>query len=225
MALTKKGCAALLLIGAVCIAPHARALAQDVIAYLAEVGGEVGVTRAETGDAEPGSVGMFLDSGDTVRTGEGGYASVVFQDDGSRVKLGSNAQLTLNASRSGDRLDKSGFLQVGRLWAKITRKKGSSFQIRTPTSVASVKGTRFILEETRPGTARLWVLEDEVLFGNGSEEKTVKEGQKGTATASSIVVEEIESEDLPLEPGRHELIFYLRKGAEQKELHIDLEKK
>jgi hypothetical protein len=224
----KKGCIALLLILMVICVPLSAALAAEVIAYFGEVGGEVSVRRVNPETTMQAQVGMFLDAGDTVKTGEGGYASIIFQDDGSWVKLGENSQLTLNATRREQRLEKSSFLETGKLWAKVTKKKGSLFQIKTPTSVASVKGTKFILEEKQWGETWLWVLDESVFLSNDSEEKEVKEGQKGKATKEKIEIEDLQKDDLPLEPGRHELIFYLQKGGEsalQKELHIELEKK
>jgi hypothetical protein len=170
---------------------------------------------------------MFLETGMTVRTAEDSFASVIFQDDGSRVKLGPVSTLTLNATRQQKQLNKSLVMESGKLWAKVTKKRGSEFTVKTPTSVASVKGTRFILEEKEWGESWLWVLEDAVQFSNETGEVTVNEGQKGTATKDAIDVQPIDDNDLPIEPGKHEMIFFFEGGdgsSLQKELHIEFER-
>jgi hypothetical protein len=207
--------------------------AEDVIAYFGEVGGKVLVVKPGTGGDNAGKeitakTGMFLAAGDVIRTGEESFASVIFQDDGSRVKLGPVATLTLNATRKQKQLDKSLVLDSGKLWAKVTKKRGAEFQVKTPTSVASVKGTRFIIEETEGGETWLWVLEDAVSFSNGTEEVTVNEGEVGRATSDTIDIQPIDKDQLPIEPGPHDMIFFF-KGRDdsslQRELHIEFEVK
>jgi hypothetical protein len=206
--------------------------AEDVIAYIGELGGKVTVVKPASG-SDPGKeiaakAGMLLAAGDVLRTGEDSFASVIFQDDGSRVKLGPVATVTLNATRKQKQLDKSLALDSGKLWAKVTKKRGSEFQVKTPTSVASVKGTRFIIEETEQGETWLWALEDAVSLSNGIEEVTVHEGEVGRATSDTIDVLPIDREQLPIEPGTHEMIFYFEgkdDSSLQRELHIEFEVK
>lgn len=200
-------------------------LSEDVIAYFDEIGGDVTVDRG--GVSINARMGMFLTPGDVIRTGEESFATVVFQDDGSRVKLGENALLTLNAKRKKLSLKKKLFLKTGRLWAKVARRRGTEFQVKTPTSVASVKGTRFIIEEQQGGITWLWVLENSVEFSNGKVKVTVNEGEKGKSSKKGIEVNKIEEGDVPIEPGVHNLIFYFKSrdgGEMQKELHLEFEK-
>jgi hypothetical protein len=189
---------------AVMLAP-AGLLAQETIAYVGEVDGEVTVTSANPGEEMSAELGMLLDQGDTVRTGPDSYTAIIFQDDGSRVKLGENSQLTLNAERDQKNLNKRMFLNVGKLWAKVTRKRGTDFQVGTPTSVASVKGTRFVVQQERPTT--IWVLEDEVdVSGNGGGSTSVGAGQKAVVDDDgNIQVTDFEDGDVPVEPGPHTL--------------------
>jgi len=201
--------------------------AEDIIAYVGEVGGEVNVIRASEGKTITAEMGMLLSPGDVVKTGEEGYASIVFQDDGSRVKLDEESQLTLNAIRQKKTLSKRLFLETGKIWARITKRRGTDVEVKTPTSVASVKGTKFIMEEKK-GETNLWVLADSVLLAVEGKALMINEGQKGTATEGNIEVEDIDKEDLPVEPGKHELIFYLQRQDDSsmlKELHIEYEKK
>jgi hypothetical protein len=206
--------------------------AEEIIAYIGDLGGKVTVTKPAAGDDSGKEIaaksGMLLAAGDVLRTGEESFASVIFQDDGSRVKLGPVATVTLNATRKQKQLDKSLVLDTGKLWAKVTKKRGAEFQVKTPTSVASVKGTRFIIEETEEGETWLWVLEDAVSFSNGTDEVTVNEGEVGRATSDTIDIQPIDKDQLPVEPGTHEMIFFF-KGKDdsslQRELHIEFEVK
>lgn len=201
--------------------------AEDVIAYFSEVGGSVKVTNNAINKNVQGKAGMFLNPGDVIVTEENSYASIVFQDDGSRVKLGENATLTLNAKRKKITLKKKLFLKAGRLWARVTKRRGTEFQVTTPTSVASVKGTRFIIEEDEGGVTWLWVLEDKVRFSNGKIEVEVNEGEKGKSTEDSVNVGPIKEGEIPIEPGIHKMIFYFDRSDEtgtQKELKIEIEK-
>ena len=101
----KKILVALLVLGLIMILP-ASLLAQDVIAFFGEVKGEVTVTRANPGKTESAKIGMFLFPGDSIKTAAKSYTSIIFQDDGSRVKLEPNTSLTLEAKRQQKKLSK-----------------------------------------------------------------------------------------------------------------------
>jgi len=228
MVTLKRGCyITALLVTLVLFIPVA-VFAQDVIAYIGEVGGTVTVVKANPGEEVEAQLGMLLMGGDTVKTATASYSSIIFQDDGSRVKLGENSQLTLNAERDQKNLKKRMFLDSGgKLWAKVSKKKGTDFQVKTPTSVASVKGTKFILE-AGDSDAWLWVLEENVLFESGGQSSNVGAGQYAHGTEEGIETGDIQDGDVPIEPGTHEIIIFFdqenRGTALQKELRIEFEK-
>src|SRR5688500_15204937 len=109
-------------------------------ATLSEYQGGVQVRRAAAAAAEAvTSAPLALRMGDEVRTGIGASAQVRLED-GSQVRLTANAVFILEESgprRISLRLD------IGRLRAVVTRKRRRVFEIRTPTAVASVRGTVF----------------------------------------------------------------------------------
>jgi hypothetical protein len=231
------------------LAIPAALFAADTIAYVGEVGGEVTVTRANPGEVVDAQLGMLLNQGDMIRTENNSHAAVIFQDDGSRVKLGENSQLTLNAQRSKKKLTKRLFLNVGKLWAKVTGGRGTDFQVATPTSVASVKGTRFVAEYVMDdgnhgdgkadqvkddgnhgdGSAEswFWALDDPLVITSGGNQVTITGGQYAKVSGEGIESGDYGDGDVPVEPGRHKLIIYLDYEEEssplQKELHIDFE--
>jgi len=205
----------------------AAVFAKDAIAYIGEVGGDVRIIKGNPGTEVTAKLGMLLEGGDTIKTRTESFASVIFQDDGSRVKLGENARLTLNATRQKKKLKKRMRLETGKMWAKVTKKRGTDFQVSTPTSVASVKGTKFVLEEGN-GQTLLWVLEDivEIALAGGYVVE-VNAGEYAKATSEGIEKGVIQDDQIPVEPGKHEIIIYLNQQNEgsqqQKELHIEFE--
>ena len=223
MRLLKKGSLLLTVVIAAVLLP-AVLFAADVIAYIGEVQGDVIVTRSNPGEMEA-KLGMFLEAGDTVKTESGSFTAIIFQDDGSRIKLGESAQITLNASRKQKKLDKKVNLKQGKLWAKVNKKRGTDFQVRTPTSVASVKGTKFVIEELEAGETWVWVLEDIVELANATGTVSLGAGEYGVATSDGIESGTITG-DVPVEPGAHELIFYFGQPGTgmQRELYIEYEK-
>lgn len=214
----------LLLLSVLIIFPAALS-SKDIIAYIGDVKGDVKVTRSNPGEIESAKIGMFIFPGDHVKTGKESYAAIIFQDDGSRLKLDSNTSLTLDATRQKKKLNKKMYLGVGKMWAKVVKKRGTDFQVRTPTSVASVKGTKFIIEELAIGQTWLWVLEEAVQLSNETGTWTINEGQYAKATTTTIETGSIEGGCPIIDPGEHKMIFYFEdESGQTRELIIDLEK-
>ena len=204
----------------------AAVFSQDVVAYIGEVSGDVTIVKANPGEEIRAEVGTLLSGGDTLKTGADSYTSIIFQDDGSRVKLGENAVLTLNVSRQQKKLSKKVKLDKGKVWAKVTKKRDTDFQVNTPTSVASVKGTDFIVEERDWGETWVWVLKGSVALSNGKSTVDVNEGEKGTATEDNLDVEKTGEGDNLLEPGSHTINIQMRRTdnpSVRKELIINIE--
>lgn len=136
-------------------APGAEAKAPGVTVSLIEGSAQMLpkklVGEAETGppgDAawKPLKKGQALSEGDAVRTAAGGRMELMLPD-GSRLRLGPESTITLNASHLGEGGTRqvSVSLWVGRLWAKVAKKIGgdSSFEVETHNAVAGVRGTSF----------------------------------------------------------------------------------
>ncbi|GEM_PF-2135892 len=111
--------------------------------------GDVRVIRKYQNKEEPARLNMPISSGDTIITGEGAKAQIVFKD-GSTVTLKSNSKFTLDTavrnSKAGTYVSRMQ-LKVGQLRAKLKKQKpGSSFEIKTPAAVCSARGTIFFLK-------------------------------------------------------------------------------
>jgi hypothetical protein len=140
------------IISVVCILTVAAGLqAAETIAIIIKTQGKVTVTRA---NADPVEVkrGLRLEDGDKLVTGRKSFAALRFIDDASLVRIGENTICTIQGQKSNNQVAKNIYVEAGALLSRVTQLKGK-FQVSTPTSVASVKGTEFITEhKSNPGT-------------------------------------------------------------------------
>jgi len=105
---------------------------------IVQVRGKVELIR--NGEAQGLSAEEKLKPHDTLRTGDES-AVVILLPGGAQAELQSNAELTLSELSLPDR---SLTLHKGNNWLSIpSLPDGQSFQLVTPTSVASVRGTKF----------------------------------------------------------------------------------
>ncbi len=130
---------------------HGIVLGTETVAVVLKASGKVQVSRDSLDKPVQVKRGFRLQNGDQLETGKNSSVALRFIDDASLVRLRENTicQFTLDKKDTGN--DKSIFLEVGAILTEITRQKGE-FQVATPTSVASVKGTGFITDHGGDGT-------------------------------------------------------------------------
>jgi hypothetical protein len=116
--------------------------ANDPIAVIVKSRGTVTIQYEKDGKSEKVKRGTKLYTGAILIAKEKSYASMLFVDDRSMVRVRPNSILTINGEREKNNIAKNISLEVGTIFAQITKQK-SGFQVTTPTSVASVKGTSF----------------------------------------------------------------------------------
>jgi hypothetical protein len=116
--------------------------AKDPIAVITKSKGNVTIQYEKDGKREDVKRGTKLYSGAILIAKEKSYAAMLFVDDRSMVRIRPNSILTVNGKREKNTIAKNISLEVGTIFAQITKQK-SGFQVTTPTSVASVKGTSF----------------------------------------------------------------------------------
>jgi cell division septation protein DedD len=126
----------------------------------------VTVTMPGEAQAREASNGMTLPEGAVVKTGEGGRAVIRFYHQ-AETRLDSNTELTVTKSMVGS-AEASTNVQVsltaGRAWSRVLRlfDLDSSFEVKTPSVVATVRGTAFDVRANSDGTATVWVSESAV---------------------------------------------------------------
>ena len=115
----------------------------ETVAVVLKVQGSVLVTSS--GETSPKSVqrGSRLAEGDKLVTGIKSFVAFRFIDDASLVRIGANSTCTIQGQKEANRIMKNIVVEAGTILTRITQQKGT-FQVATPTSVASVKGTEFM---------------------------------------------------------------------------------
>jgi len=159
----------------------------EPVAYPLKINGKVDLTRdLESTELK---VGDNLFNKDEVETKSESFAAIQFADKSSIIKLFPNSILHIQTEQKGKKMIKKSLLRMGELWAKIEKGSGK-FEIETPTTVASVKGTAFLMKVTEDGKTEIATIEGKVLFLNKSTgvAQTVSAGERGTITADEQII-------------------------------------
>jgi len=108
-------------------------------ARITAVTGEVVVHPAGGGDEVSAEADMPLEEGDRVTTAAGASAEVAL-DGGSLIALRENTDFTLENTQKSSSIFS---VALGSILAKIQKLGSQSLSVRTPSSVAAVRGTEF----------------------------------------------------------------------------------
>lgn len=117
----------------------------------------VQTTGKTTVSGRPAKAGDAVADGETVKTGPKSSAIIEYPD-GSRVKLRADSVLKLVVPGDPSGLE-GGLLTLGGVFARVAKGATGHFKMRTPSAVASVRGTEFFTAYGRPGEGGkdLWV--------------------------------------------------------------------
>lgn len=132
-----------------------------------------------------------LFDGDTLATGSDGYAAVQFMDN-SLAKIKPNSMLVVNGQV--DNSNKSTatriVLDAGEIFLNVTPRSRSDFDVATPSSVASVKGTKFGTSVGSDGESYIWVSEGEVVVtaAKTGESVSITPGMYGQVNSEGTVI-------------------------------------
>lgn len=169
----------------------------DHVALTLQTNGEIILNRAD--ESMPINTGELLIDKDELESMEESYAAVKFVDGSSVLRLFPLSVLQINAEKNEDELDKRSFLEVGTVWSKVTKKTGL-FEVETPTTVISVRGTEILLEVDDQGNTRLYTFSGESVMRNKVDglEATVQKGQTSFSTGVGMIdVTDINRDELP----------------------------
>ena len=170
-----------------------------VVAAISSMKGNVKIRSANQRKFDTAYKGQMIRTGDWLKTDKNVFVAIVFLD-GSIVKIQSNTEIEIKSSRiTAKELKTQMYISEGQAWSKISKQNNGEFRIKTPTAVASVKGTEFDIDfDDMSESTSLVVLEGEVEFGN--ELGTVIAGamQGASVTQDEAPVEyTVAPEDLP----------------------------
>jgi ferric-dicitrate binding protein FerR (iron transport regulator) len=173
--------------------------ASSKIAIAIKVKGDVSVVYKGLSTGQLLKPGSPLNNQDKIQTGKNGFAAIMYLDDKTVVKMLGNSDLTVLGNRSGNQINKSLDIKYGKIAAAIAPQKGNEFRIATPTSVASVKGTRLAIDSD-PATGDSFTLLEgliEVTNSITGESIEVEEGETAVSTPEgSLEVHETTDEDM-----------------------------
>ncbi|MAJ34055.1 MAG: FecR domain-containing protein [Candidatus Neomarinimicrobiota bacterium] len=204
-------------------------LIANKIAVATKVNGDVEIMPVDTKNFSKLKPGTVLSDGDKIRTGNSGFAVIIFIDDKSILKLKGNSEATIAGQRTSASISKKINMDSGTVRATIT-KQNVNFVIQTPTSVASVKGTDFWLLSDPISGDEVIGLDGIVNLTNNEtgEEVDVTEGNSGISNPDgSVGLEETDPNSIPDDPsddqeGPSQIRIYLDgPNGEQKVIVID----
>ena len=95
--------------------------------------------------------GTQLFNNDLIRTGSDGFVKFSYLDDGTTIKVHGDTELYVGGQINNQNISKRINMTNGILKLDVSKQNDNEFKIITPTSVASVKGTSFILETSDEG--------------------------------------------------------------------------
>jgi len=123
-----------------------RFVSDEEIGTIAALEGTAEIGRK--GDWVPAAIGLAIQQGDIVRTGQPGKVRVVFQDD-SVLALSDNSRVAIDEHvfdpNAGNTKSLFGLIKgkVNALVSDYYHSSGASYEIKTATAVAGVRGTEF----------------------------------------------------------------------------------
>lgn len=143
---------------------------------IASLSGTVQVSYSKTGRWEPAKVSMPLATADRIRTAANSRAVVLVDD--SRLWVAPSSEMEIHSLNT----DNFFGLLVGKMRARVKLAAGRKFHIKTPVSVASVRGTEFAVADD----GAVAVIEGVVALGDlhGARAVDVGAGFIGTPDAA-----------------------------------------
>jgi len=149
------------------------------------------------------NVSESLFNQDLIKTGKDGFTKFVYLDDGSAIKIHKDSEVYIQGNINKRKIIKQINISTGKLKLDIKNQQLTEFKIITPTSVASIKGTRFWISVDGKKGDTFHGLSGIVEITNNATGNTVKLIENTTATSlpdgTLAVKKTINSELLQLE--------------------------
>lgn len=120
-------------------------------------------------DREPAEIGAFLTPGALVTTGSDGVVEIVFGT-GNALRIEENTELTLDVSDPGNGIEvtRGTFAAVFEGLETIGVGSDTTLRVRTPTTVAGVRGTAFFVKVESPESTYFCTCRGIIDFDDGA---------------------------------------------------------
>ena len=177
--------AALVVVPAALVLTQGRASGAATI--LSILDGSASVARGTAAFA-PASDGDLVNAGDRVQTAAASHAMVTFFD-GSTLEIepATTVQIEDAVSAASGAISIRISQTIGRTWASVQKltRADSKFEIRTPTAIASVRGTGFITEVLADGSTTVQTTDGNVQVTAQGQSVIVGAGQTTSAAPNT----------------------------------------
>lgn len=153
-------------------------------------------SKSFTSDVNKG-LGLF--NNDRIKTGENGFSIYRYLDDASSIKILKNSDILIQGRLDGRLINKTIDINNGILKLDIAQQDAAEFSIVTPTSVATIKGTKFWLICNGPNGDRFYGIDGRVEVKNIQSGATVLLTENSTVVSSNdgnLIVQSITSQEL-----------------------------
>lgn len=187
-------CLALILLGCFTIG-----LADENVAVVVKSRGDVDITPNQKVKSVDAKKGYVLQHKDKLKTAKGAFCAIKFLDDKSLLRIKENSSCIIEGTRKKSTIEKNIFVEIGTFFASIFKQK-TTFQVTTPTSVASVKGTKFWTIQNKITSETKYVCIEGVLeVENKAGKVLVRAGQTGIVQSKTRlpIVRLTDSGDIP----------------------------
>lgn len=172
--------------------------AEDNVAIMLKVRNDVRVTPTNKTSAVQGKRGYVLQDGNKIETGAKSFCAIKFLDDKSLLRIRENSTCVVEGEKEQSKIDKNIIVEIGSFFTSLFKPRGS-FKVTTPTSVASVKGTKFWVIQQSP--TKYIVEEGVVEVENDAGKALVRAGQTAVVESrtSEIQVYLTRPDEIPTE--------------------------
>jgi hypothetical protein len=169
---------------------------------LSIMGGTVEIQAPAVADKIQGTDGMTLNVGTRIKTTQDSNALLTFFD-GSTLILEPETEIEIQEIKSNDEKTVTIVLKqlIGRTWSHVIKMadKSSRYEIETPSAVALVRGTRFLIDVDEEGKTKEQTTEGLVSVMAQGEEVFVPAGQitlvePGTTPSEPTITVTLEKE-------------------------------
>jgi hypothetical protein len=193
--------------------------ADDNVAVVLKVRRDVRITPTNQTRTVQAKRGSALQDGSKIETGERSFCALKFLDDKSLLRIRENSSCIIEGKKEQNKIEKNIFVQVGAFFADLFKPKGS-FKVTTPTSVASIKGTKFWVIQRSP--TKFIVTEGVIEVENETNKALVRAGQTAVVQSSTSEIEvyltregEIPSDEDQSKIGELDINFENEQGEEK----------